>query len=364
MRKRLTGTVAAAAMISATAVVAMPTAADTASGPAACMQVRVSTFSAAQLAATRKYWTAGRIGAAEGVDHAGRGKPATPADSAPSANQEPATTTRCAAPVGRGQSHGAALAPQASAIRRAVTAGRSAQAFQGYPSVGELFEDNNGSLSTRCTASTISPAAGTANPKNLQLLILTAAHCVDRIHDGIVEAATNLAFAPQYDSSGNDNLPYGLWTVRSVTINSGWTTCSIGCPPYDYAILVLEPLNGGQLGSIVGANGWSITEPKTIKKAQIVGYTDTDTRPLLATTKVIVVKEDGHTYREAESTPAFGTGTSGSPFFAGYDTATHVGTVFGDIGGYQQGGKYDSPSYSPCWTSAFARLVAAAFGME
>jgi V8-like Glu-specific endopeptidase len=245
-----------------------------------------------------------------------------------------------------------------------VIVGRSAQQFQGYPNVGELFEDNNGTLNTHCTASTISPPSGTANPQNLQLLILTAAHCVDSIHDGVIEAATNLAFAPQYDSNGQDNMPYGLWTVRSAVVNSAWTTCSIGCPPYDYAVLVLEPLNGAQLGSIVGANAWSISEPRTIPAAQLVGYTDADTQPLLTTTKVIVVKEDGHTYRKAESTPGFGIGTSGSPFFASYNTTTHVGTVFGDIGGFQQGGRSASPSYSSCWTSAFARLVTTAFDME
>jgi V8-like Glu-specific endopeptidase len=230
--------------------------------------------------------------------------------------------------------------------------------------VGELFEDNNGSLTAHCTASVITPPSGTANPHDYQDLILTAAHCVDRIQDGTVEAATNLAFAPQYDSNGSGNMPYGLWTVKSAFVDSDWMTCSIGCPPYDYAILVVQPLNGSQLGTVVGANGWSIDEPRTMSGTQLVGYTNAAVAPLLATTKVIVVREDGHTYRKAESTPAFGDGTSGSPFFASYSTTAHTGTVYGDIGGYQQGGRYDSPSYSSCWTDAFAQLVATAFSTE
>jgi hypothetical protein len=43
----------------------------------------------------------------------------------------------------------------------------------------------------------------------------------------------------------------------------------------------------------------------------------------------------------------FLTGVSGGPWIIGFNPKTGTGTVFGDIGGYQQGGVYDWRSYSP-----------------
>ncbi len=365
MRQRLTAAIVAAVMVSAVVVAARPVAARASAGSAPCTDVQVSTFSAAQMAATRKYWTAQRIAAVARTGQAGQGKPGTAVGTKPEKSQEPVTRTLCVAPVSPGQTSGAPLAPAAPAVRHAVGARTSRPAFGGYQNVGALFEDNNGTLTPHCTASTISAPRTDPNPQNLELLVLTSAHCVKWVSGGTVHAVTNLAFVPQYNnSSGQVAEPFGLWTVSSAVIDSRWTACSGGCPQFDYAILVLAPNNGSQLGNIVGANGWSINEPKTVRNAQLVGYPDANIRPLLAQTTVVTMRAGGQTYRKANYTPLFSNGTSGGPFFASYNAKTHIGTLFGDIGGYQQGGYSDSPSYSPNWTSAFAQLVATAFTLE
>ena len=48
----------------------------------------------------------------------------------------------------------------------------------------------------------------------------------------------------------------------------------------------------------------------------------------------------------------FWTGTSGGPWIIGYDAKNGTGTVFGVIGGYEQGGDYEWASYSAYFGSA------------
>ena len=52
----------------------------------------------------------------------------------------------------------------------------------------------------------------------------------------------------------------------------------------------------------------------------------------------------------------FWAGTSGSPWIIGYNAKTGTGTVFGVIGGYQEGGDYEWASYSAYFGSALRSL--------
>ncbi len=52
----------------------------------------------------------------------------------------------------------------------------------------------------------------------------------------------------------------------------------------------------------------------------------------------------------------FRTGTSGGPWIIGYNAKTGTGTVFGVIGGYQEGGDSPLVSYSSYFTSP-ARIL-------
>ena len=323
--------------------------------PAPCARIQISTFSTAQMAVTRNYWTPRRIAAAAMLGQPGAGKAPLPAVPA---SQKPVAKITCGTALTVGHFSGAPLAPKPPSGSRVGTT------FAGYENVGELFETNGSTLTPHCTASTISPPSGVANPQGLQLLIMTSAHCVQWVSHGVAHPVTNLAFVPQFDSLGKNDQPFGLWVVNSFSVDVRWQRCASGCPPYDYAILVLQPNNGIQLGQIVGANGWNLSEPRTVDSARLVGYPNAHIRPLLTFTKVVTVRESGQNYRRANSTPSFTGGTSGGPFFASYDTKKHVGMLFGDIGGYQQGGYSASPSYSPDWTSAFAQLVATAFAAE
>jgi hypothetical protein len=71
--------------------------------------------------------------------------------------------------------------------------------------------------------------------------------------------------------------------------------------------------------------------------------------------------EVGHRFEVLKaSTPGFGDGTSGGPWFHPFSTKTDTGTIVGVVGGYQGGGATDSPSYADFMTRLFGDLVAAA----
>lgn len=191
--------VMAAAMISASVVADLPVAA--ARMPSArttCAAMRVSTFSAAQRAATAQFWTPRRIAAANRTP-AGQGKSMPAASTTPPKDQEPATRTLCAARASLAPfPAGALLAaspflPDAAAtvsVAKATTKGKGKPALAGYPTVGVLYLFSGQRTTAHCTASTISPAG--PNPGNVQDLLLTAAHCLEMIKGGKGQQYTNL----------------------------------------------------------------------------------------------------------------------------------------------------------------------------
>jgi hypothetical protein len=73
--------------------------------------------------------------------------------------------------------------------------------------------------------------------------------------------ATDLAFSPMWH---NGQSPLGVWSAQKVFLNSGWMHCPVpvldcGTNPLDdYAIIVLSPQNGKGIGTITGADGWSL----------------------------------------------------------------------------------------------------------
>jgi hypothetical protein len=104
-------------------------------------------------------------------------------------------------------------------------------------------------------------------------LIVTAAHCIEGVTDGIPYTSTDLAFSPMWH---NNQVPFGTWTVHKVFLNS-WMTCTIplvDChtnPANDYAVIVLNPHNGKGVGDVTGANGWSVNQPATLSNVTLAG---------------------------------------------------------------------------------------------
>jgi hypothetical protein len=351
------GVIGAAAALPAVNAAAAGHAA-TPTAPANCLRVQTLTFSKEQQASALRHWTLARTKASEGfsqaaIDKLGRSRRL-------SESAAPASASQCV-PESSLREAAAAIAPHA-ARPEAPSAVAATTSSDGYPTIGKLTYDADGILSLNCTASVIN---GTSAANNEEL-ILTAAHCIEGIEDGIPYTSTDLAFDPMWN---NNKDPYGVWSVEKVFLNS-WMTCTvplIDCrtnPLNDYAIIVLSPQNGNGVGDVTGANGWTINQPDTIDNVTIAGIPGNSSDLLTTVTNIDTATESGSVYREA-TTPGFTDGTSGGPWLTGFDTTTGRGTLIGDIGGYDGGGPSSgSPSYSDYWTSGFATVVSDAVSYE
>jgi V8-like Glu-specific endopeptidase len=206
--------------------------------------------------------------------------------------------------------------------------------FSGVPTVGTLFF-TTGTQSHFCTASVVDSRRGD--------IILTAAHCVYGN-----SAVTNLAYVPEWHDGVS---PYGAWTVTSITIAQGWISAQD--PDLDFAFLTVAPQRGRPVpiqqvtgGLRLGVNtGYN-------HKFYVIGYNNADNEPV------------GCAAASGEFEPSqmrfycndYQDGTSGGPWILDFNRATGSGVIFGDIGGYQAGGKYPDVSYSPYYGDAILGL--------
>ncbi len=204
--------------------------------------------------------------------------------------------------------------------------------FNGVPTTGALFSSAGGQ-DHFCTADVVNSTAGD--------LVITAAHCVDG--NGF---ATNIDYVPEYN---NGHAPYGLWAVQSITVAAGWQKSHD--PDLDVAFLTVGQAGGTRIQAVTGGLtlGFTLHYKQTI---EVIGYNDTDTKPVRCLTKSFRFR-DGQMEFYCHG---FWTGTSGGPWIIGYNARTGAGTVFGGIGGYQEGGQYEWASYSPYFGSAVRTL--------
>ena len=212
--------------------------------------------------------------------------------------------------------------------------------FAGVPTVGALFF-TTGTKQHFCTASVM-----ISKPENL---ILTAAHCVYGS-----SYATKIAFVPKYHSGKR---PYGVWPVRKITVAAGWR--SSHNQNLDFAFLAVAPPAGTHRpvqrvtgGLRLGINlGYS-------HRITVIGYNNTDDTPIRCATSSFKHAPHQMKFRCHN----FQNGTSGGPWILGYHGRTGTGTVFGVIGGYQQGGNFPWASYSAYFSGPASRLFRQAQG--
>ena len=347
-----------AALITAvplTAAAATPSTTPAASAPAAATCTTVDKLqSSTSAAATNAFWTPANTAAAKNFDllpTGGSGKSAAATTATRSADLAAASSTPsqvCAATADAGASSTAATAAAPAGVTPATTA------INGYQSVGKFFFDIASIGKLNCTASVINDSKG--NPK--QELVLTAAHCFEGLQDGIPYTTNDWLFAPEWH---NNVFPYGKWNVKAVYVDSNWFTCTIEChenPRYDYAVLVVDPRSGHGVGHYTGLNGWKVNAAKSVNNVRIVGIPGNSGKALVNVTNTTTVTiNPGNYLARKASTPGFGEGSSGGPWFYSFNTKSGVGLMLGDTGGFDSGGPTDSPSYSSYWTSAFSTLV-------
>jgi hypothetical protein len=333
--------------------------ASTRASSSGCLMVQTLKFSQAQDAAALEHWNSARIRASHGFSQAALDK-LDRSRRAPK-GAAPISTVRCV-PMAAANSGVGAFVPPGAVESRAPRARAATTSSNGYPTVGKFTYDADGVLSLNCTATVLQGTAATNNED----LIVTAAHCIEGVADGVPYTSTDLAFSPMWHDNQD---PYGTWTVNKVFLYN-WMNCRIpviDCstnPENDYAVIILNPQNGKGVGDITGANGWSVNQPDTVNNVAIAGIPGSSSDTLTTVANTTTVSESGNSYRMA-TTPGFTDGTSGGPWFKGFNATTGLGTLIGDIGGYEEGGPSSgSPSYSDYLTGNFTTLVAQAVAYE
>jgi V8-like Glu-specific endopeptidase len=206
--------------------------------------------------------------------------------------------------------------------------------FNGVRTVGALFF-TTGTKAHFCTASVVDSV--TFN------LILTAAHCV---YDG--SYAANVAYVPEWHRGVS---PYGAWPVRTITVAAGWVRSQN--PSLDFAFLTVTPPPGTRRPiQFVTGGLWLGVNAGYAHPIYVIGYNNTDNRPIGCATKSFKF-ETGQMKFYCNS---YWDGTSGGPWILHFNPVTGSGIVFGDIGGYEQGGDYPWASYSDYYSWSILRL--------
>ncbi|UNI24932.1 hypothetical protein JDV02_010648 [Purpureocillium takamizusanense] len=202
-----------------------------------------------------------------------------------------------------------------------VSAG--ATPFDGIPSVGALYHGDIKQHS--CSASVIASKNGN--------VILTAGHCVKG-------TGKDLHFAPGYHDG---KTPYGTYPVTAAYVHPEWNKDhNIN---HDYAFLTVgKGTHNGKsvtVQSVVGGNKL-VTTAGYKNTIEIVGYNSGEQKPVHCRVGTYEAKAG----QLGISCGPLKSGTSGSPWIAGYDAKTKRGNVIGNTGGWHTGGCSPSVSYS------------------
>jgi V8-like Glu-specific endopeptidase len=300
MRTRLLA-VAGTAALMLTAATAGAASASTASASTGAGSSVTYTYSSAQQSAAASYWTASAMSQASGVTSASVKSAAVPT-------------------------------PPASIPNPTY--------FNGVRTVGALFFTTGGGQDHFCTASVV-------NSLTLDL-VLTAAHCVAYGDDTF---AQDVVYVPGWH---NGVSPHGAWPVQNITVTSSWDQNQNDVNA-DFAFLKVGPpagtsrpiqlVTGGlTLGSYLGYNHDNIS---------VIGYNNTDSQPIICDTNSVYGDIPD---QELFYCNNYNDGTSGGPWIIGLNPATGSGIVFGDIGGYDQGGDYPYYSYSSYYNATIDEL--------
>jgi hypothetical protein len=369
MRPALGGRIAVMIAVSLAALAvlpvswAVPGAAGSARARPTCLERDTIAEGTAQTAATARYWTVGRMQAAAGWSRPGAG-PAARRVAAQAPGLSPVRPSRRPAPAAvRPQRLTVTQVQECIAARpQAATTAPSAVpqshfAARGYKTVGKLFFVSCGPARGRCRDTSCTGTSIRGPSRRNVGLVLTAAHCVAQYNP---RSSHGWEFVPDWHLRGR-HAPYGIWTGSRINLLGWFRRCDLRVgicrrnPRYDYALVVIRPHGRRSLGSRVGADGWAVNRARSAR-VTIVGYPSRKKEALVTQVLSRTIGTGGYWSRKAR-THRFTDGTSGGPWFLRYQPKTQSGTLIGDIGGFQEGGKYASPSYSPYWTAVFRALV-------
>jgi V8-like Glu-specific endopeptidase len=140
----------------------------------------------------------------------------------------------------------------------------SADLYYPYSAVGKLFFEVDASTGSTSTGSFVC-SGSVVGPR----LVLTAGHCVHSGQKSMLGFYRELRFVPAFRDG---QAPFGVWTVQRVLVTRTWSVGGGTLPnPADYALLVMNDLNGQSIGSVVGQLGYAI-ESLAPNHIHMLGY--------------------------------------------------------------------------------------------
>jgi Fibronectin type III domain len=315
---------------------------------ATCVPIASVSFSDSDTAQAEADWTDAEAASAtaynssiiDAAEQAGQIQPASPL---PATGECPALT----------------LTPgTTSAGEAAIQDPAASHPITGYPTVGKLFFKVTRLFPSNCTATVINDSS--SNPK--ESLVLTAAHCIETAHMGILFGFSDYMFAPKWH---DNRFPYGKWYPKTLYVDSRWIYRDSNGnyfenPRYDYAVLIMRQQKDATgvlrgVGYHTGEDGWKVSMPAR-KHARIVGIPGSASSPLQVITESTTITDCGFRNRKA-ATPGFGSGTSGGPWFYSFNTSTKLGSLLGIVSGCNDGGPNGDTSYSSVWHNDLAQFV-------
>jgi V8-like Glu-specific endopeptidase len=209
--------------------------------------------------------------------------------------------------------------------------------------VGALFQHDK-SGDHFCTASVVDSPG--------QNLVVTAAHCVNA---GTGSGNnSDIVFIPDYRDG---DAPYGVWLPKAIIVDPRWA--SSGDVDLDVAFIALQPDNGTNIESVLGANRLGINQGFN-HLVRITGYPTSGQEPISCANRSMRQA----TYQMRIACTGYSGGTSGSPWVADFNPITRSGVVVGVIGGYQQGGDTSNVSYSSYFDADVQKLYQQAVAAE
>lgn len=149
--------------------------------------------------------------------------------------------------------------------------------------------------------------------------VLTAGHCVN---NGPGDFASRWVFVPGYRDGAR---PYGTWTARRLLTPTPWS--GKGDVDYDVGFAVLNPLRGRHVTDVVGAQSMAFNSARgsytySFGYPSVSGYNGARLYFCRGT-----AKRDKYGSADQGIPCDMTEGSSGGPWFSGFNTATGVGVL-------------------------------------
>ncbi|MBX6382928.1 MAG: peptidase [Microbispora sp.] len=269
--------------------------------------------SAAEQRTVKKFWTAARMKTARPLDIPRAG------DRYFTAGAEPAAGTTSARP--------ATVAPtrttptttsRTTATSTAVSSRTSGSSWAAGGTVATTTGRVFFTVASGPDAGRSASCSGTAVTSANKSVVITAGHCVKL--NGVFHA--NWVFVPGYDKG---NRPYGTWPATTLLTTAQWNSGEN--MDYDIAAAVVAPQGGKSLTDVVGGQGVAFNQPRG-RQTYAFGYPAG--APYDGSTLVYCsgrTFDDSFSSRDQGLSCGMTGGSSGGPWFMGFDTRTGTGLL-------------------------------------